>query len=54
MTKLPQEWRARFEALELGEATLPLELLEERAVPEVSPAYVEALELGWEANVLNR
>jgi putative spermidine/putrescine transport system substrate-binding protein len=54
MKKLPEEWRARFEALELGEATLPLKLLEERAVPEVSPAYVEALELGWEANVLKR
>ena len=54
MTKLPEQWRARFEALELGEATLPLELLEERAVPEISAAYVEALELGWEENVLKR
>ena len=51
---LPQEWREKFEAIELGPATLPLDLLEANAVPEVSPAYVEALELGWEANVLKR
>ena len=49
---LPQVWRERFENLDLGEATLPFDLLEMRAVPEVAPAYVEALEQGWEENVL--
>lgn len=51
---LPDPWRERFETLDLGEATLPFELLEARAVPEVAPAYVEALERGWEENVLRK
>jgi putative spermidine/putrescine transport system substrate-binding protein len=49
---LSPSWRERFENLDLGAATLPFEILEMRAVPEVAPAYVEALETGWEENVL--
>ncbi len=49
---LSPSWRERFENLDLGEATLSFELLEMSAVPEVAPAYVEALEQGWEENVL--
>jgi len=50
--RLTPEDRARFETLDLGASTLPLEELAARAVPEVVSDYVEALETGWEENVL--
>ncbi|TVM16038.1 ABC transporter substrate-binding protein [Oceanidesulfovibrio indonesiensis] len=54
LSTLPGEWRARFEAVDLGEPTLGPDVLEEHAVPEIPAQYVEALENGWEDNVLHQ
>jgi putative spermidine/putrescine transport system substrate-binding protein len=50
--KLDADMKSRFNALDLGVATLPLEELEAKAVPEIPSEYVSALELNWEQNVL--
>lgn len=50
--KLDTGARQQFAALDLGEATLPLDVLSANAVPEISSQYLEALERGWEENVL--
>jgi putative spermidine/putrescine transport system substrate-binding protein len=52
MTKLDPQDRAKFEALDLGVATLSLEELGANAVPEISALYVEPLEQAWEDQVL--
>jgi putative spermidine/putrescine transport system substrate-binding protein len=52
--RLPDEWRERFAAVDLGPATLAPELLASVAVPEIPPAWLEALESGWEREVLGR
>lgn len=52
--RLPGEWRERFAAVDLGPATLTPELLADAAVPEIPPAWLEALESGWEREVLAR
>lgn len=52
LTRLPEAERQAFEDLDLGAATLPLDVLGANAVPEVSAEYVEALESGWESEVL--
>jgi putative spermidine/putrescine transport system substrate-binding protein len=49
---LNQADRDRFAALDLGPATLPLEVLSANAVPEIPSEYLEALESGWEEHVL--
>ena len=49
---LPPEERKKFEAIELGKATLTPQALNLVAVPEIPAEYVEALEKGWEENVL--
>ncbi|THB66628.1 MAG: ABC transporter substrate-binding protein [Desulfovibrio sp.] len=50
--KLPEDIREAFAALDLGQATLPVDDLVPVAVPEVPSDYVEALEKGWDENVL--
>jgi len=52
VSRLSQEQREAFEKVDLGEATLGAEVLSNAAVPEVAAEYVEALEKGWEENVL--
>jgi ABC-type uncharacterized transport system YnjBCD substrate-binding protein len=52
MTKLSDGDRAKFEALDLGVATLSLQELGANAVPEISALYVEPLEEAWESQVL--
>ncbi len=52
--RLPEEWRARFAALKMGEATLPPDVLARRAVPEIPADWLEALERGWDAEVLRK
>jgi putative spermidine/putrescine transport system substrate-binding protein len=54
LSRLPQDWRARFEAVDLGPAVLTPEALAKVAVPEIPAAYLELLESGWEANVLHK
>ncbi|MGI9256072.1 MAG: ABC transporter substrate-binding protein [Salinispira sp.] len=50
--KLPERARQRFAVLDLGDATLPLNVLSENAVPEIDSQYLEALEQGWAEYVL--
>ncbi len=50
--RLPREDAERFAALDLGDATLALDVLSANAVPEISSEYLEALEQGWEEHVL--
>lgn len=49
---LTPEQRAQFQAVDLGPATLVPEALAPVAVPEIPSAYVEALETGWQREVL--
>jgi putative spermidine/putrescine transport system substrate-binding protein len=51
MDRLPPEERRRFEALDLGAATVPLSEFDRYSVPEIPGAYWEALERGWETEV---
>jgi len=52
LDRLPAEDRARFETLELGDATLSLQELEEAAVQEIPAEYIEALQNDWYTYVL--
>lgn len=54
LKKLNEEDRNKFKSLSLGKATLPLDVLEKYAVPEVTAEYVEALEKEWENVFSNR
>jgi putative spermidine/putrescine transport system substrate-binding protein len=45
--------KKRFQAVDLGPATLRSEQLDPVAVPEIPAAYLEALEQGWKTNVLD-
>ena len=54
LEKLSDDKRKEFENLDLGSATLPLEVLAEHAVPEIPSAYLEKLEDRWEKEVLNK
>ncbi|MFP4314849.1 MAG: ABC transporter substrate-binding protein [Desulfovibrionales bacterium] len=54
MDRLDPEWRERFADVDLGPATLAPDVLASVAVPEISPAWLEALESGWEREVLGQ
>ncbi|MFW5838171.1 MAG: ABC transporter substrate-binding protein, partial [Desulfovibrionaceae bacterium] len=54
MSRLSGAWRAKFQAVDLGPATLPPGVLSRAAVPEIPSAWLEALEDGWEKNVRRR
>ncbi len=54
LKKLSDENRKKFAELDLGKPTLPLEILEKYAVPEISSEYVEALEKEWEKTFSNK
>ena len=54
MDRLSEEERAVFESIVLGEAVLGLEVLSKYAVPEIPSPYLEALEAGWEEEVLRK
>ncbi|MDX2452929.1 MAG: ABC transporter substrate-binding protein, partial [Desulfosarcina sp.] len=43
----------RFQAVDLGPATLGSAQLDSVAVPEIPSAYLEALEQGWKDHVLD-
>ncbi|QJB56732.1 ABC transporter substrate-binding protein [Pseudodesulfovibrio sp. zrk46] len=49
---LPEEERKQFDAMDLGAATLTPEELSKQSLPEIPAEYLEALEKGWEENVL--
>ena len=52
LARLSDEERRKFEALDLGAATLPLADLARSAVPEIPSDYLEHLEKDWEKLVL--
>jgi putative spermidine/putrescine transport system substrate-binding protein len=54
LDRLNPAQRARFDRIDLGEATLDLETLAAHAVPEIPAGYLEALESGWEEHVLRK
>ena len=45
---------AAFSSLDLGVATLPLEVLTPEAVPEIPSGYIEFLETAWDTQVLRK
>lgn len=51
---LSVEWRQRFIDNPRGVATLPAGVLAEHRLPEPLPEWLEAIEQGWEKNVLNK
>ena len=51
MTRLPDEWRARFAALEGDLRQLPQDSLAKYARPEVAPRYHERLAADWRRHV---
>ncbi|GAB7080809.1 ABC transporter substrate-binding protein [Megalodesulfovibrio paquesii] len=52
LNTLDQATRARFQAVDLGPATLPPDVLAAKAVPEIPSAWLEVLEKGWDQKVL--
>lgn len=50
--RLPHADRAKFDAIELGESVLPLDVLAAHALAEPDSRYVTSLEQGWLKNVL--
>ncbi len=53
LEKISQLQRDAFNALDLGTPTLKTEELGAAAVPEIPAAYLEALEKGWDKNILH-
>lgn len=51
LEKLSPEQQQAMNEVELGEATLPLEVLESNRLPELSSDYIEIIENGWMENV---
>lgn len=49
--KLSPEQQQAMDDVDLGEATLPLEELENHRLPELSSDYIEIIEKGWMENV---
>ena len=54
MEKLPAAARQEFDTLDLGEATLDIELLNRNAVPEIPSDYLTRLETDWQRFVLGK
>jgi hypothetical protein len=53
-TRLTTEEQTQLAAIEQGIATLPADVLSAAALPESSVAWVEAMQTGWEENVLKK
>jgi len=54
MTKLEASDRQAFDELDLGEATLSLDVLNQHGVPEIPAAYITRLENDWSRFVLGK
>ncbi len=52
LNRLPADWKKKFLELDLGKATLPIDILSKYGVPEIPSGYVEELEDGWKNKVL--
>ena len=53
-TRLDEEQQAALAATPQGAATLAADVLSAAALPEMSADWVQAIETGWEENVLQR
>jgi putative spermidine/putrescine transport system substrate-binding protein len=53
-TRLTAEEQTQLTAIEQGIATLPADVLSAAALPESSVAWVDAMQTGWEENVLKK
>jgi putative spermidine/putrescine transport system substrate-binding protein len=53
LNRLSEKDRQRFDAVDLGPATLTPETLAKTAVPEIPAPYLEALEQDWKTHVLD-
>lgn len=54
MEKLPAAARQNFDKLDLGDATLDIDLLNRNAVPEIPSEYLTRLEADWQRFVLGK
>ncbi|MFP4301054.1 MAG: ABC transporter substrate-binding protein [Spirochaetaceae bacterium] len=54
VSKLPAEWRARFEELPTPPAVVPPEVRGENKLPELQSEWLEAIERGWRSEVLEK
>ena len=52
--RLPREWRDRFASIPRPPSVLPASTLQEHRIPELQSGWLEAIEAGWIANVLER
>jgi putative spermidine/putrescine transport system substrate-binding protein len=54
VSRLPEPWRRKFEALPRPPAVLPPDVLSTHRIPELQAAWLEAIEKGWVENVLQK
>ncbi len=54
LARLPAEWQPKFAALPRGPATLAPEVLAAKRLPELQAEWLQAIETGWEDNVLKK
>ncbi|MFW6292503.1 MAG: ABC transporter substrate-binding protein [Spirochaetota bacterium] len=52
--RLPQEWQERFASIPRPPSVLPTPTLQAHRIPELQSTWLEAIEAGWVANVLER
>lgn len=54
VSRLPEDMQKKIVGMKLGKPTLSFSVLGVTAVPEIASDYVEALEKGWDENVLRK
>ncbi len=54
VSRLPEEWRRRFENLERAPSVLSPEVLNRHKIPELQADWIQAIESGWIDNVLQQ
>lgn len=54
VSRLPEDVQKKIVGMKLGKPTLTFSVLGVTAVPEIAPEYVEALDKGWDENVLRK
>ena len=54
LDRIPEEWRAEFEALPRPDPVLPTTILQSHRIPELQSTWLEAIERGWIEHVLQQ
>ncbi len=54
VSRIPGEWQAAFAGLPLPPSVLPADVLQRSRLPELQSPWLEAIERGWIANVLQQ